>query len=102
MVAIADFVGEGDDELTFKKGDVILFVERDDNNWIRGECEQRVGWFPGTHVQPLPGAKTNPINTDAPDPAATPRYNHTTTLHHYHRHSTPHVDSLLDIDRTYF
>jgi hypothetical protein len=62
LVAIADFVGEGDDELTFKKGDVIMFVERDDNNWVRGECNDKVGWFPGTHVQPLPGVKTNPLN----------------------------------------
>jgi hypothetical protein len=44
LIAVEDFEGAGEHELVFQKGDVIMFIEKDDNNWVRGECNDQTGW----------------------------------------------------------
>ena len=82
MVAIANFSGEDDGELSFKKGDTIKVIEKVDENWSKGQVGSVIGIFPVNFVTakrsrpsvpPLPrstikaGAAKSPTQT--PEPA---------------------------------
>eukprot|EP00124_Ichthyophonus_hoferi_P002940 Ihof_evm6s225 gene=Ihof_evmTU6s225 len=49
-VALYDFFGEKDGDLTFMEGDTILVLEKPDD-WWKGESTGRTGWFPSGYVQ---------------------------------------------------
>ncbi|XP_076788717.1 SH3 domain-containing protein 19 isoform X2 [Arvicanthis niloticus] len=49
--ALYDFLGENEDELSFKAGDVITELEPVDDDWMRGELMGRAGIFPKNYVQ---------------------------------------------------
>ncbi|XP_057613053.1 SH3 domain-containing protein 19 isoform X3 [Chionomys nivalis] len=49
--ALYDFLGENDDELSFKAGDVITELEPVDDDWMCGELMGRSGIFPKNYVQ---------------------------------------------------
>ncbi|XP_065887458.1 rho guanine nucleotide exchange factor 7-like isoform X2 [Dysidea avara] len=49
--ALYNFKGTGDDELSFQKGDLIMVIKVVDGGWWEGVIEDRVGWFPGNHVE---------------------------------------------------
>lgn len=49
--ALYDFLGENEDELSFKAGDVITELEPVDDDWMRGELMGRAGMFPKNYVQ---------------------------------------------------
>lgn len=49
--ALYDFLGENEDELSFKAGDVITELEPIDDAWMRGELMGRAGMFPKNYVQ---------------------------------------------------
>lgn len=49
--ALYDFVGENEDELSFKAGDVITELEPVDDDWMRGELMGKAGIFPKNYVQ---------------------------------------------------
>lgn len=56
-VALFDYEGEEDDELTFSQGDVIALQELVGQEWGRGQIHGRVGIFPLSFaqvVEPLP------------------------------------------------
>ena len=60
MVAITDFISGNNGELNFKKGDIINFVEKDDNSWVCGATDDdRVGWFPLSSIACI--TTTNPF-----------------------------------------
>jgi len=48
--AMWDFAGEQEDELSFKKGDLITVLEYD-GEWMRGKLGDHEGWFQGDYVQ---------------------------------------------------
>jgi hypothetical protein len=48
--ALFDFKPQEDNELEFKKGDLIEVVEKDDANWWRGRLDEREGLFPANYV----------------------------------------------------
>ncbi|XP_028426072.1 src substrate protein p85-like isoform X2 [Perca flavescens] len=50
-VAIYDYVGEADDEISFNPDDVITNIEMIDEGWWKGQCHGRVGLFPASYVQ---------------------------------------------------
>lgn len=55
--ALFDFDGEFEDELSFKVDDVIVLLERVNEEWFKGEAKSRVGRFPAAFVEvmtPLP------------------------------------------------
>ncbi|GBP12549.1 E3 ubiquitin-protein ligase SH3RF1 [Eumeta japonica] len=55
--AIHDYISKEQGDLSFKKGETILFQKRLDPFWYQGECSGRSGVFPITYVQvivPLP------------------------------------------------
>lgn len=68
-VALFDYEGEEDDELTFSQGDVIALQELVGQEWGRGQIHGRVGIFPFSFtkvVEPLP--QSAPAAGEAPDP----------------------------------
>ncbi|KAJ7399628.1 Hematopoietic lineage cell-specific protein [Pitangus sulphuratus] len=52
-VALYDYQGEGDDEISFDPDDKITHIEMVDEGWWRGRCHGRVGLFPANYVQLL-------------------------------------------------
>nr|XP_048280469.1 SH3 domain-containing protein 19 isoform X2 [Myodes glareolus] len=52
--ALHSFVAETSEDLSFKRGDRILILERLDTDWYRGRLHDREGIFPAVFVQPCP------------------------------------------------
>ncbi|XP_068140641.1 rho guanine nucleotide exchange factor 7 isoform X3 [Drosophila tropicalis] len=52
------FMGSNNDELCFKKGDLITVTQREDGGWWEGTLNDKTGWFPSNYVNeynaPLP------------------------------------------------
>ena len=49
--ALFTFKATNNDELTFKKGDVITLTQRDDADWWEGTLGDTTGWFPANYVK---------------------------------------------------
>lgn len=49
------FKGENNDELCFKKGDVITVTQREDGGWWEGTLGEMTGWFPSNYVKEYKG-----------------------------------------------
>lgn len=45
------FKGTNNDELCFKKGDIITVTQREDGGWWEGTLEDKTGWFPSNYVK---------------------------------------------------
>lgn len=56
------FKGSNNDELCFKKGDIITLTQREDGGWWEGTLGDMTGWFPSNYVKeyvgPLPLSET--------------------------------------------
>ncbi|XP_053916242.1 hematopoietic lineage cell-specific protein isoform X2 [Cuculus canorus] len=52
-VALYDYQGEGDDEISFDPDDTITHIEMVDEGWWRGQCRGKVGLFPANYVKLL-------------------------------------------------
>nr|XP_006120803.1 hematopoietic lineage cell-specific protein [Pelodiscus sinensis] len=52
-VALYDYQGEGDDEISFDPNDTITNIEMVDEGWWRGHCHGRAGLFPANYVKLL-------------------------------------------------
>jgi hypothetical protein len=50
MIAKHDFSGEAENELTFKKGDIITILKSDTSGWSQGELNGKRGWFPSSYA----------------------------------------------------
>ncbi|XP_033249723.1 rho guanine nucleotide exchange factor 7 isoform X3 [Drosophila miranda] len=44
------FMGSNNDELCFKKGDIITVTQREDGGWWEGTLNDKTGWFPSNYV----------------------------------------------------
>uniref|UniRef100_A0A8C5P466 SH3 domain-containing protein 19 n=1 Tax=Jaculus jaculus TaxID=51337 RepID=A0A8C5P466_JACJA len=60
--ALHSFTAETSDDLSFKRGDRILVLERLDSDWYRGRLHDREGTFPAVFVQPCPGTTAYPLS----------------------------------------
>lgn len=63
-VALFDYEGEEEDELTFSQGDVIGLLEHTGQEWGRGQIHGRVGIFPLNFtkmVEPLPQSSAGDV-----------------------------------------
>lgn len=49
--ALYTFKATNNDELTFRKGDVITVTQRDDPDWWEGTLDDVTGWFPSNYVK---------------------------------------------------
>ncbi|NXN45909.1 HCLS1 protein, partial [Rhinoptilus africanus] len=52
-VALYDYQGDGDDEISFDPDDTITDIEMVDEGWWRGQCRGKVGLFPANYVKLL-------------------------------------------------
>lgn len=56
------FKGGNNDELCFKKGDLITVTQREEGGWWEGTLNDKTGWFPSNYVNeykaPLPLTET--------------------------------------------
>ncbi|XP_055867925.1 rho guanine nucleotide exchange factor 7 isoform X2 [Biomphalaria glabrata] len=53
--AIHSFKGSNNDELCFKKGDIITVTQSWDEGWWEGTLNGRTGWFPSNYVKEIKG-----------------------------------------------
>ncbi|KAK9304410.1 hypothetical protein QLX08_004196 [Tetragonisca angustula] len=51
VTALFSFKGKNNDELCFKKGDVITITQTDDEGWWEGTLHDKTGWFPANYVK---------------------------------------------------
>lgn len=49
------FKGSNNDELCFKKGDIITLTQREDGGWWEGTLGEMTGWFPSNYVKEYVG-----------------------------------------------
>nr|XP_060632315.1 src substrate cortactin-like isoform X1 [Anolis sagrei ordinatus] len=50
-VALYDYQGDGDDEISFLPGETITDIEQIDEGWWRGRCNGKEGLFPANYVE---------------------------------------------------
>ncbi|XP_051911554.1 src substrate protein p85-like isoform X1 [Hippocampus zosterae] len=50
-IAIYDYQGEDEDEISFNPDDIITDIEMIDEGWWKGRCHGRTGLFPAAYVQ---------------------------------------------------
>jgi len=53
-VAIDDYTGGGEGELTFKHGDRIKILEQDPSGWWTGVLGNKIGYVPNTYLELAP------------------------------------------------
>jgi len=53
VVALFDYSGQYEDELSFVAGEEITIVAKDEEAWWRGEVNGRTGVFPSNYVEPV-------------------------------------------------
>ncbi|XP_017799033.1 PREDICTED: rho guanine nucleotide exchange factor 7 isoform X2 [Habropoda laboriosa] len=51
VTALFPFKGKNNDELCFKKGDVIAITQTDEEGWWEGTLNDKTGWFPSNYVK---------------------------------------------------
>ncbi|GAM17836.1 hypothetical protein SAMD00019534_010110 [Acytostelium subglobosum LB1] len=49
--ALYDYDAASQDELSFKEGDVIAIIQKDNGGWWEGELRGKKGWIPANYVQ---------------------------------------------------
>ncbi|XP_046987789.1 rho guanine nucleotide exchange factor 7 isoform X3 [Schistocerca americana] len=49
--AVYSFKGKNNDELCFKKGDIITVTQREEGGWWEGTLGEKTGWFPSNYVK---------------------------------------------------
>ncbi|CEP12575.1 hypothetical protein [Parasitella parasitica] len=51
LVAVWDYVAEGEFELSFKQGDRIKLLEKHNDDWWEGELNEEIGFFPANRIR---------------------------------------------------
>lgn len=51
MVALYDYAGKSDDDLSIEQGDYILLIQHLDSDWSYGRLNGREGMFPRSYVE---------------------------------------------------
>ncbi|XP_012541981.1 rho guanine nucleotide exchange factor 7 isoform X4 [Monomorium pharaonis] len=76
VTALFSFKGKNNDELCFKKGDIITITQVDDEGWWEGTLNDKTGWFPSNYVKEyrvpdggLASIKTSPERSPQESPA---------------------------------
>jgi len=65
--AIYKFKANNNDELTFKKGDLITVTQREDGGWWEGTSQEtgKTGWFPTNYVKEVDESSCRPSDATA-------------------------------------
>ncbi|KAJ4441738.1 hypothetical protein ANN_11596 [Periplaneta americana] len=59
--AVYSFKGKNNDELCFKKGDIITITQREEGGWWEGTLGDKTGWFPSNYVKEYKTQETSPL-----------------------------------------
>ncbi|KAI7851855.1 hypothetical protein BDC45DRAFT_571731 [Circinella umbellata] len=51
LIAVWDYVAEGEFELSFKQGDKIKLLEKHNDDWWEGELNDEIGFFPANRIR---------------------------------------------------
>jgi len=66
--AVYKFKGTNNDELKFKKGDIITITQKEDGGWWEGTLDGKTGWFPSNYVEELQEQNANSaVDKDIPE-----------------------------------
>lgn len=65
--AVFKFKGTNNDELKFKKGDIITITQKEDGGWWEGTLDGKTGWFPSNYVEELAKEANNVAASSIPD-----------------------------------
>jgi len=66
--SVFKFKGTNNDELKFKKGDIITITQKEDGGWWEGTLDGKTGWFPSNYVEDITEPGQNPAaERDIPD-----------------------------------
>ncbi|CAG8541360.1 16426_t:CDS:10, partial [Acaulospora morrowiae] len=60
-----DFMTEDDGELSFKKGDILEVMEKDDNGWWLAKNDDGQGWVPSNYLEEVKVAAPKPVPVPA-------------------------------------
>ncbi|KAL7642349.1 UNVERIFIED_CONTAM: hypothetical protein RMT77_006910 [Armadillidium vulgare] len=72
--ALYPFTGKNNDELCFKKGDLIIVTQKEDGGWWEGTLNENTGWFPSNYVKEHKAIVDGTANhTDADSPPLSPQ-----------------------------
>ncbi|CAO3679677.1 unnamed protein product [Rhizopus stolonifer] len=64
LIAVWDYVSEGEFELSFKQGDRIKLLEKHNDDWWEGELNDQIGFFPANRIrlEDSPGKQIDELN----------------------------------------
>lgn len=68
----SQFISEGSDELSIEPGDIVILLEKVNEDWLKGTLNQKTGIFPSAFVDikvPLPTLSKQPAKEAATSPA---------------------------------
>ncbi|XP_011495800.1 PREDICTED: rho guanine nucleotide exchange factor 7 isoform X2 [Ceratosolen solmsi marchali] len=74
VTALFSFKGKNNDELCFKKGDLITITQTDDGGWWEGTLNEKTGWFPSNYVKEFrtPGTSLQSFSFSDSESGSTP------------------------------
>ncbi|XP_071861740.1 rho-type guanine nucleotide exchange factor isoform X1 [Bombus fervidus] len=74
VTALFSFKGKNNDELCFKKGDVITITQIDEGGWWEGTLHDKTGWFPSNYVKEcrVPENSASPMKATEKVPQESP------------------------------
>ncbi|XP_059482593.1 rho guanine nucleotide exchange factor 7 [Neocloeon triangulifer] len=70
--AIFSFKGSNNDELCFKKGQIISITQREDGGWWEGTLDGKTGWFPSNYVTEYKTSPTTLLSGSMEGPLSGP------------------------------
>ncbi|XP_065213504.1 rho guanine nucleotide exchange factor 7 isoform X2 [Planococcus citri] len=69
--AVYSFKGQNNDELCFRKGDIITVTQVEEGGWWEGTLKDKTGWFPSNYVKEFkadsPSVNSNPLSKSSVD-----------------------------------
>jgi len=64
--ALFDFMGQSHEELSFKKGDVLIILDEPFEGWLEAQLNDQRGLIPSNYVQPLQQNQQNQQSEQRP------------------------------------
>uniref|UniRef100_A0A0A9ZJ98 Rho guanine nucleotide exchange factor 7 n=1 Tax=Lygus hesperus TaxID=30085 RepID=A0A0A9ZJ98_LYGHE len=97
--AVYSFKGQNNDELCFKKGDIITVTQAEEGGWWEGTFRDVTGWFPSNYVKeykPSENVSLSPLKTGS-DLVAQQRAYRTVVLNDFIESERVHINELQQL-----
>nr|XP_018916715.1 PREDICTED: intersectin-1 isoform X1 [Bemisia tabaci]XP_018916716.1 PREDICTED: intersectin-1 isoform X1 [Bemisia tabaci] len=96
FIALFDYSALNDDEVSFKKDDVITIISKDEQAWWKGELNGKVGLFPSNYLEALLPSSFSPSPSATSSPNA---YNGNLSKEEMKRQQ--HIYELISTEQAY-